>query len=232
MVFPGIGILADNLYHAEDDRSAHDAPAGRAVSRRTCDSVHTVPKRRTHEAVPVSFTEVEYAALRHTINVRGTVRVCVFAFALAVWSALVAFLLLYSDLPIAALVPLAILASGFEAVHALHVGVERIGRYLQVFYEGHADGPQWETTAMAVGPALPGGGVDPLFTLTFGCCTVLNLMPAALPEPDRLEFTVIAAFHVAFVIRVLTARVAAARQRALELERFTALKTRDVPPRS
>lgn len=180
----------------------------------------------------VSLREAEYAALRHTINVRGTARVAVFIFALSVWGLVTVFLLLYSDLPIAGLVPLAVLAAGFEAVHALHVGVERIGRYIQVFYEGADDGPHWETTAMAVGPALPGGGVDPLFALTFGCCAVLNLMPAVLPEPDRLEFTVIAAFHVAFIVRVLTARLAAARQRAVELERFTTLRTSKVAPGS
>jgi len=50
---------------------------------------------------------------------------------------------------------------GFEAIHALHVGAERIGRYLQVYYEDAPDAPRWETTAMAVGPALPGGGIDP-----------------------------------------------------------------------
>ncbi len=172
----------------------------------------------------MSLREAEYAALRHTINLRGTTRIVVFVFALGVWAALMVFLLLYSDLPIAALVPLAVLAAGFESVHALHVGVERIGRYIQVFYEAAADGPQWETTAMAVGPALPGGGIDPLFALTFGCCTVLNLMPAVLPEPDRLEFIVIAAFHAAFIVRVLTARLAAARQRTVELDRFTALR--------
>jgi hypothetical protein len=178
----------------------------------------------------VSLNEAEYAALRHTINVRGTVRVALMVFAVAAWAAIVAFLLLYSDLPIAALVPLAVLASGFEAVHALHVGVERIGRYIQVFHEGDADGPRWETTAMVAGPALPGGGVDPLFALTFGCCTVLNLIPAVLPEPDRLEFAVIAAFHVAFIVRVLTARLAATRQRAVELDRFTALRMRKDTP--
>ena len=42
---------------------------------------------------------------------------------------------------------LAILVGGFEAIHALHVGAERIGRYLQVYYEDTPDGPRWETTA-------------------------------------------------------------------------------------
>jgi hypothetical protein len=59
---------------------------------------------------------------------------------------------LFSELPVAALFTLAILAAGFEAVHALHVGPERLGRSLQVYYEepaanGSVTGSQlrWET---------------------------------------------------------------------------------------
>ena len=37
--------------------------------------------------------------------------------------------------PLATLVPLLVLAAAFECVFALHVGIERVGRYLQVFYE-------------------------------------------------------------------------------------------------
>ena len=83
--------------------------------------------------------------------------------------------------------PLAILVGGFEAIHALHVGAERIGRYLQVYYEDTPDAPNWETTAMAVGPALPGGGIDPLFSVVFISATLANLIPAFMPEPTRPE---------------------------------------------
>ena len=37
-------------------------------------------------------------------------------------------------IPVATLLPLVLLAACFEAIFALHTGVERIGRYLQVFY--------------------------------------------------------------------------------------------------
>jgi hypothetical protein len=77
---------------------------------------------------------------------------------------------------------------------------------------------------MAVGPALPGGGIDPLFATVFLCATVLNLIPALLPEPTPLELGVIATLHMLFVVRVLRARIAAARQRAVELESFRALR--------
>jgi hypothetical protein len=133
-------------------------------------------------------------------------------------------LLLYGTLPVASLFSLAILVAGFEAIHALHVGVERIGRYVQVYYESGLDGPQWETTAMMIGPALPGGGIDPLFTVLFACASIVNLVPALLPGPERVEIIVIGVLHLAFLVRLVRARGAAARQRAVELESYRAIK--------
>lgn len=182
-------------------------------------------------AMPMSLTESEFAILRQTIASRGTVRVVLFTTALIAWAAVASVLLLFNDLPVAAIFPLAVLAAGFEAVHALHAGVERIGRYLQVYYEAGNDGPQWETAAMAVGPALPGGGVDPLFTVIFTCAAVLNLIPSLLPQPTPIEVGVIVGLHLIFIVRVVRARVAAARQRAVELESFRALKTRHAEPK-
>ena len=77
---------------------------------------------------------------------------------------------------------------------------------------------------MSVGPSLPGGGIDPLFTVVFASATFANLIPALLPQPVPLELGVVGAFHVAFFIRLIRARGAAARQRAVELETFRALK--------
>jgi hypothetical protein len=142
------------------------------------------------------------------------------------WSAIACPLLFVSDLPVASLFSLAVLVGGFEAIHALHVGVERIGRYVQVYYESGEDSPQWETTAMAVGPALPGGGVDPLFTVVFASATILNLIPALLPTPlDYRELVVIGAVHVGFLVRLVRSRGAAARQRPVELESYRAVKS-------
>jgi hypothetical protein len=101
--------------------------------------------------------------------------------------------------------------------------VERVGRYLQVFYEEQGNGARWETTAMQPGAALPGGGVDPLFTALFLSAAVLNTMPALLPAPAPVEVAVIGAVHAAFVVRVLRARAAAGKQRAADLERYRAL---------
>src|SRR5262249_11497271 len=142
------------------------------------------------------------------------------------WSAVVSIPLFSGNyLPMNSLFSLAVLAAGFEAIHALHAGVERIGRYLQVFYEAGTDGPQWETTCMLVGPALPGGGVDPLFTMLFASAAVVNVFPALLPGFTRVELAVIGVVHAAFLMRVARARWAAARQRAVELESYRAIRS-------
>src|SRR5262249_10601333 len=81
----------------------------------------------------VSLAESEYRVLRQTIATRGTVRMAVVPLTIIGWSATTLVLMLFSQLPMGSLLSLAVLAAGFETVHALHVGVERIGRYLQVF---------------------------------------------------------------------------------------------------
>jgi hypothetical protein len=170
-----------------------------------------------------ALRQTEFTALRQTIATRGTVRIVLLPVTLIGWAVLTVILMLLGGLPVAAVASLAVLAAGFEAIHALHVGIERIGRYLQVFYEVREDGPRWETTAMAVGPALPGGGIDPLFTALFLSAVVMNLIPAMLPQPTAVEIVVIGSLHVVFVVRIVRARIAAARQRAVELESFRAL---------
>lgn len=178
-------------------------------------------------ATRMSLSESEYLVLRQTIAARGTVRMALLPFTLLGWSAASLAVLLAIEIPVAALFPLAILAAGFEAIHALHVGVERIGRYLQAYYETSSDGPQWETTAMKIGPALPGGGIDPLFSVLFVSAAFVNLIPALVPEPTRLELGVVGALHAAFVLRVVRARGAAARQRAVELDNYRAIRAQD-----
>lgn len=173
----------------------------------------------------MSLTESEFRSLRQTISLRGTARMALLPFTMLGWALVAVLLLLFGDLPAAVIFPLAILVGGYEAIHALHVGAERIGRYLQVYYEDAADAPRWETTAMAVGPALPGGGIDPLFSVVFVSATLANLIPAFTPEPTRPELAILLPLHVAFVVRIVRARGAAARQRAVELESYRAIKT-------
>lgn len=177
----------------------------------------------------MTLAESEFAVLRQTIATRGTIRMLTAPVTFFMWAAIALVLVLFSELPIAALLSLAVLVGGYEAIHALHVGVERIGRYLQVYYEEAtadvpAGAPRWETAAMQLGPGLPGGGVDPLFSVLFLCATVLNVVPVLLPEPEPVEIGVMGVLHLLFAVRVVTARLAAARQRRVELERFRALR--------
>src|ERR1051325_9178563 len=173
----------------------------------------------------MNLTGTEIAVLRTTIATRGTVRIALLPVTIFGWATLSGAVFLYAEMPMAVIFPLAVLVSGFEAIHALHVGVERIGRDLQVNYESLPDAPQWESTAMRVGPALPGGGIDPLFTVVFMSTTFANLIPVAALTPTRVEFGVLAMLHVIFIIRLVRTRGAAARQRAVDLETFKAIKS-------
>jgi hypothetical protein len=176
-------------------------------------------------AIPMSLPDSEFQSLRQTIALRGTVRMALLPLTVLGWALFSLLLVLYGELPVAIIFPLAVLVAGFEAIHALHVGAERIGRYIQVYYEDSPEVPKWETTAMAVGPALPGGGIDPLFSVVFISASLANLIPAFTAEPTRTELVVILPLHLLFVIRIVRARGAAARQRAVELESYRAIKT-------
>jgi hypothetical protein len=174
----------------------------------------------------MSLPESEYAALRHTIASRATARMTLIPVIFIGWALLAGTLSIFGRNPATTLFSLAVLAAGFEAIYAMHVGVERIGRYLQVFYEGTPEGPKWETTAMAIGPALPGGGIDPLFTVMFGLATLLNLVPATVQSLTALESALVGVFHAALLLRLVRARRAAARQRAVDLESYRAVQMR------
>lgn len=165
----------------------------------------------------------EYAALRATIRERGTRRVSLVVATLVAWAALVTAGAQWTMPPLWTLVPLIVLAAGFEGAFALHVGVERIGRYLQVEYETAPGAPRWEHTAMAFGatPVPPAGRVDPLFSLLFAAATLLNLAPLASLTFDYdgglVEAAVFCVLHLTFLIRIVRARAYAARQRELDL---------------
>jgi len=163
----------------------------------------------------------EYRALRATIRERGTTRVWVFVAGLVGWAALLIATAALAALPIAALLPLLVLLGVFEAVLAIHVGVERIGRYLQVYFE---DGHGWEHTAMAYGRAFPGGGSDPVFSFIFIGAAVLNFVPVLIAEPVAIEIAVVGFAHVLAIARVVAGRRMAAKTRAVDLERFEKLR--------
>jgi hypothetical protein len=161
----------------------------------------------------------EYRALRATIRERGTARVWIVVGGLVGWAGLVVATASLATLPVATLLPLLVLAGTFEAVFALHVGVERVGRYLQVFFED-----QWEAAAMAFGRTAVGGPADPMFAFVFIVAALVNFVPVLVAEPAAVEVEVIGAAHLVVVARILVARRYAGRQRALDLERFQKLK--------
>lgn len=166
----------------------------------------------------------EFTVLRQTIAARGTARVLIAVATVSLWATLATALGLFSDLPLLALIPLCALVAGYEAVWALHVGVERIGRFIQVVHEAEPGQASWETTAMTLGPSLPGGGVNPLFSVVFGAACLGNLAAAFAAEPTPLEVVLLFAGHAAVLLRLAQTRVLAGRQRQSDLAAFAALR--------
>jgi hypothetical protein len=167
--------------------------------------------------------QAEYLALRETIRQRGTLRMALVPVIFIGWAATAIATAAVITVAISTLVPLLILIAGFEAIFALHMNVERIGRYLQVFHE--TDGG-WEHVAMAFGRRFPGGGPDALFTQLFVFGISVNFLPVALGG-DTTEIVILAVLHLLAVYRIRMARSAAGRQRTTDLERF--IQVRDSP---
>src|SRR5690349_19434634 len=164
--------------------------------------------------------EQEYAALRATIRDRGNIRLLLLPVVFGIWGAVAIGTTAAIQLPIAAILPLLVLAAGFEAIYALHINVERIGRYLQVFHE--PDGG-WEHVAMEFGRRFPGRGPDALFSALFLVATALNYLPVALGGTIP-ELVAAGALHLLLAVHIGTARSRASRQRTQDLERFQTLR--------
>lgn len=176
----------------------------------------------------------EYDALRATIRERGTARHWILLAGLMGWATLSLAVCAWGTDPVEVLAPLVLLVATFEVVFALHTGVERVGRYIQVYFESETESAAWEHVAMAFGRQFGGGGMDALFSPLFWVATLCNLVPVALMEPAPAEWAVIGVLHLLVAGRVRTARAQAAGQRAQDLERFTTLKAarESTPPQS
>ncbi len=183
---------------------------------------------------PSSRSATEYRELRATIRERGSLRHLVVLITFSVWAAtMLVGRERHWSVPIFILIPLVVLVAGFEVGFALHVGVERIGRYLQVRYEaGNGDAcragsePRWPSASRA-------GGVDPLFLRVFLAAAVLNLarrsvdvgaqprspwMNSAPIRPKLVVFGLV--LHAAVAVRWIRAARFARSQRARELAAF------------
>jgi hypothetical protein len=180
---------------------------------------------------PDQFRQREFQELRATIRERGHLRVIVSTLTFVSWAALAATILGNRFRPLT-LVPLTALAAGFEAIYVLHVGVERLGRYLFVFYEGPAEMPKWETAIAAFGPsdAARSTGGSALFVPLFVFAALLNLVltwgAVASHTLDLVGVAIaaaLAAFHGVFIGRVFIAKARAGRQRQLDTAAFRAI---------
>jgi hypothetical protein len=165
----------------------------------------------------------EYRALRATIRERGTARICLFCGGFVGWAAITVATAALATTPLAALLPLLVLAAISEGIYSLHIGVERIGRYVQAFHEEDAD-PGWEQAAMAFGRPKGAASLDALFTVPFLLAAIVNLGPAFYLTPTIEETIFVSGAHALFVVRLLFARATAARQRQIDLARFEEMK--------
>lgn len=159
--------------------------------------------------------------MRDTIRQRGTARMVLVPVVFIGWAATAVATAAVITVALSTLVPLLVLAAGFEAIFALHLNVERIGRYLQVFHEREEG---WEHVAMAYGQRFPGSGPDPLFAQLFVFGVSVNFLPVVLGG-EVLEIAVIAMLHLVLIYRIRMARLTISRQRAEDLERFEQLQT-------
>ena len=182
----------------------------------------------------------EYRSLRGAIRERGALRTVLFVVSIGVWALLACLVAALLALPLASLLPLVVLAAGFEAGHALHVGAERIGRYLYVRYEsgiaGESGGVRsapslmWEGAIAAFGSGhrtmpLGGGPSGAHFAAVYVVAVLLNAVVTALGATTG-ELAAIAIIHALVIIRIVAARRATLGQRQADQARFEQILTR------
>lgn len=176
------------------------------------------------------YTAREFEVLRQTIRSRGGSRPLVVLGGLSAWAGVLVVVLAWLPNPLASVIPLVVLLATFEVVRTLHLGVERIGRYIQVFVEEDSGGsaptggPKWEHTAMHFGGSVPGAGTHPYFVGVFVVAIPVNFLAVVFPGPLMVELATLAVPHLAFLVWMLYCDRGMRRQRVAELARFRALK--------
>jgi hypothetical protein len=193
------------------------------------DSLPAPSSAHSASASPAAFQLEEFRQLRTTIRERSTARVVVSFITFVSWGVLALVVRHSSDSLLDGLVPLVVLAAGFELVLALHVGVERIGRYLAVFYEASPGMPKWETAIAAFGRRTVQPRTPPRALMAnefiFIVATGINLVLVLAAKFDRamLQNVALAVLHVTFVARVFQAVQQASRQREADEAAFRAI---------
>jgi len=171
----------------------------------------------------------EYRELRATIRERGTARLFVITITVVAWAAAIIAVQSLFVAPVLALIPLLLLATGFEVAYAAHAGAERIGRYLEVFHESTGTAPpQWEHVVHKPRPAVAASGpLDALASPIFVAAGILNLLPVAMLATGdtktggiTVELMVYGLMHLAWIFRVLAAGRYLSRQGMKDVEFF------------
>ncbi len=186
------------------------------------------------------FRALEYDSLRAAIRVRATVAPALLVAVMLGWATLTLWIFTTDVVSAATLVPLMVLAAGYEALYAFHVKAERLARYLQVAYEepiasGSATpltaSPQWETTSLAYRQRFSSVGSNAVFSALFILATMVNYVPAAVSGTFE-ELVGIGFAHTLFAVRIIMAGRIAARVRGEDLERLRTLlnPTKNAPP--
>jgi hypothetical protein len=163
------------------------------------------------------FRALEYDSLRAAIRVRSVAGPALLVFTILGWAALTLWVFTTDVVSAAALVPLIVLAAGFEALYQLHVHTTRLALYLHVAYDA-----TWETTSLSYRQRFGAFGSNSLFAALFILATLVNFVPAAVSgAPEELAGIGIA--HALLVIRIILASRRATRLEAEDLERFRSL---------
>jgi hypothetical protein len=171
---------------------------------------------------------LEFADLSAAIRLRVTLAPALLVAVILGWAGLTLWVFTTDVVSAATLVPLVVLAAGFEAVHALHVSAGRLARYLQVEYEEPAPvapavAPQWQTTALLYGQRFAPSGSNLLFSALFFLATIVNYVPAAVSGTPQ-ELAGVGFAHALFAVRILVAGRRAARLHREDLDRFRVLR--------
>lgn len=185
----------------------------------------------THPEGNDELATAEFRVLRETVLSRGNLRLSLFVAGLATWAVTLLAVLALLPNPLLSLVPLTMLVGVFEAVRTIHFGVERIGRYLQVFFEEPAQPPTtplrtpaWERAVVRVGGRLPGAAGHPLFIPLFLLATTVNTLAVLLPGPTPIETGTLLVAHAAFIAWMLHADRGVRAQRAHDETRFRGIR--------
>ena len=77
---------------------------------------------------------------------------------------------------------------------------------------------------MAFGRPKGAATADSLFVIPFLLAGLLNIAPALLLHPIVEELIVVGGAHILYALRIVAARGAAGKQRAVDLARFQQIK--------